>query len=110
MSMEAGREARSCRTLQDTVGQAADRRAWNVIRLRLVKIPGRFCCCVRGAVGGNCRTRCLSPNMPGGLYVDRSLGPAGESRPSRVGSPAEQAQKAGQDVGGGQAPSLLLLA
>lgn len=86
--MEAGREARSYRTLQDAVGQATDRRAWNVIRLMFVNIPGCFCCCVQGAEGGNCRTRCLSPNVLGGLYVDRSRGLARQSRQSRVGSPA----------------------
>lgn len=47
MSMEAGREARPCRTSQGAAGQATHIRAWNVIRLMFVEISGHCCCCVR---------------------------------------------------------------
>lgn len=42
--------------------------------------------------------------------MDRSLGSGRGGRWSGLGPALEQAQKAGQDVGGGQAPRLLLLA
>lgn len=116
MSGVVGRVARPCGTLQDALGKAVDGKGWkalkglgqpqNVIRLMFAQIPGScHCLCEEPRMG--LRARLWSPNAPGGQRVDRSLGPVGESRPGLL---PEQAQKAGQAVGGGQALRLLLLA